>query len=493
MLTDLLQQTITKALPFSPTAQQAEAIGALSRFLLTPGAGAFVLRGYAGTGKTSVVGALVRALQTLERPVVLLAPTGRAAKVMAARAGTTAYTIHKMIYRQRTFQGEHTAFSLGYNKLRGALFIVDEASMIGRGTSGISGGAQFGSGCLLDDLIRYVTEGAPGCRMLLVGDTAQLPPVGEALSPALNRQKLEARGLNGVTGYDLTDVVRQAETSGVLYNATGLRQRLTAATAPATWPRIIAKGFADVCYLPGSELIETLEGSFHTAGREETIVITRSNKRAVVYNQGIRARILGRESELPARGDLVMAVKNNYFWAEQEATRRGADDRLPFDFIANGDVALVEHLSNVHEMHSLRFADATLRFPDYDGCELTCRVLLDTLWAEAPALTPAQAEELYERVMADYADIPSRRERLKRLRQDPYYNALQIKYAYAVTCHKAQGGQWAHVYVDQGYPGEAPDEAYVRWLYTAITRCRERLYLVNWPMTQRQEGGEPVS
>ena len=288
-------------------------------------------------------------------------------------------------------------------------------------------------------------------------------------------------------------MVRQAETSGVLYNATGLRQRLTAATPPATWPRIIAKGFADVCYLPGSELIETLEGSFHSAGREETIVITRSNKRAVVYNQGIRARILGRESELPARGDLVMAVKNNYFWAEQEATRRGADDRLPFDFIANGDVALVEHLSNVHEMHGLRFADATLRFPDYDGCELTCRVLLDTLWAEAPALTPAQAEELYERVMADYADIPSRRERLKRLRQDPYYNALQIKYAYAVTCHKAQGGQWAHVYVDQGYPGEAPDEAYVRWLYTAITRCRERLYLVNWPMTQRQEGGEPVS
>ena len=317
---------------------------------------------------------------------------------------------------------------------------------------------------------------------------AQLPPVGEEVSPALDGDALARFGLH-VAGVELSEVVRQATESGVLWNATRLRRLVGA--GGADFPRIRTEGFADVRVVPGDELIEELVSAYGYGGTDDTIVVTRSNRRAVVYNNGIRARIFDREGEL-TRGDLVMAVKNNYYWAEQAAAALPRGERLPFDFIANGDIAEVVRLRNVHEMHGFRFADATLRWPDYDGYELTCRVVLDTLQSEAPAMTADERDRLFEAVNADYAHIRNRRERMKQLRQDPYYNALQIKYAYAVTCHKAQGGQWSRVFVDQGYLGNTlPDDAYLRWLYTAFTRTSDRLYLVNWPRGQTE--GAPSS
>lgn len=471
--------------PFTPGQQLA--VRELASFIMAPcGEAAFILCGYAGTGKTSLIGALVRVMKLLEREVVLLAPTGRAAKVFSAHSGERAYTIHKHIYRQQTFNGEGTRFSLGFNKLRHALFIVDEASMVANSGGGMS---LFGSGMLLDDLIRYVYEGE-GCKLLLVGDNAQLPPVGEAESPALCRDVLCGYGLR-VSKALLTEVVRQGEDSGVLANATRLRDLLVGGFAGL--PRIRGDARGEVRFLPGNELIEALLSAYADCGTGDTIVVTRSNKRANVYNNGIRARIFDREEEL-TRGDLVMAVKNNYYWPEQLAATLSEGEKLPFDFIANGDTAEVVRVRNVHELYGFRFADATLRFPDYEDYEMECRVLLSTLASESPSLTAAESRQLYEQVLADYADVPSKRERMKRLRRDPYYNALQIKYAYAVTCHKAQGGQWSRVFVDQGYlTAETADASYLRWLYTAFTRTTHRLYLVNWPEEQRMEGDGQAS
>ena len=478
MIHDEIRELILAHLGHKPTPSQDEATMALAQFL-TSGARrpCFVLRGYAGTGKTTLTGALVALMKSLERDVVLLAPTGRAAKVLSLHADTPAYTIHKAIYRQQTWNGEGTRFQLGYNKLRNALFIVDEASMLAN-----SGGVAsiFAQGMVLDDLLNYVYEGK-GCRLLLVGDTAQLPPVGEEESPALSRTTLEGYGLQ-VTDATLTDVVRQSAESGVLSNATMLRHMLSDNTH--VLPTLTGSKKGEVRFLPGGELIEALEDAYREHGTDQTIVITRSNKRANIYNNGIRARIFGAEEEL-ARGDMVMAVKNNYYWTELAARQLPKGERMPFDFIANGDVAEVVRLSGVHELYGFRFANATLRFPDYDDFELDCRVLLSTLQSESPSLTAEESQKLYEEVLADYADIPQKKERMKRLREDPYYNAVQLKYAYAVTCHKAQGGQWARVFVDQGYvPDDALGAPYLRWLYTALTRTTERLYLVNWPEPQ---------
>lgn len=480
MIHDELAALLSHEFSHDFTAAQREAALALTRFVADPrDEQAFVLRGYAGTGKTSLVGALVRVLRRLGRTVVLLAPTGRAAKVFSNHSGERAYTIHRAIYRQQTFNGEGTRFSLGFNRLRRALFIVDEASMI----ADASAGSLFGTGRLLDDLVRYVYEG-DSCKLLLVGDTAQLPPVGEEESPALQADVLRGYGLD-VTGVTLTEVVRQGAGSGVLANATHLRRLL--AEGAAELPRIRGSRDGEVRFLPGNELIEALVSAYAGYGTDDTIVVTRSNKRANIYNNGIRSRIFDREDVL-TRGDLVMAVRNNYFWAEQLARTLPPEERLPFDFVANGDVAEVVRVRNVHELYGFRFADATLRFADYDGFEMDCRVLLDTLASEAPALTADESRRLYEQVLADYADIPGKRERMKRLRQDPYYNALQLKYAYAVTCHKAQGGQWSRVFVDQGYVADdMAGTAYLRWLYTAFTRTTERIYLVNWPENQRAD------
>lgn len=480
MIADELIHRFAQEFRYDFTRGQALAAAGLARFLSEPRAdSAFILRGYAGTGKTTLIAALVRVLRSLGREVVLLAPTGRAAKVFSRLAGTSAYTIHKVIYRQQTFQGERTRFSLGFNRLRQAVFIVDEASMIPLD----AGSHLFGSGLLLDDLVRYVYQGE-GCRLLLVGDTAQLPPVGQSESPALCASVVSGYGLR-VHEADLTEVVRQHEASGVLAGATRLRRLL--ADGFQGLPHIVGSPTGEVRFLPGDELIEALVSAYGEYGTSDTIVITRSNQRANIYNNGIRARIFDREEQL-TRGDLVMAVKNNYYWAERAARQLPQGERLPFDFIANGDAAQVVRIRNVHEQYGFHFADATLRFPDYDDYELECRVLLDTLSSVSPSLTTEESHRLYEQVLLDYAHIPSRRERLKQLRQDPYYNALQLKYAYAVTCHKAQGGQWSRVFVDQGYlPPEATGASYLRWLYTAFTRTTGRLYLVNWPKAQQEQ------
>ncbi len=474
---------LSENLPFTPTEEQYRALAAMASFVETsrPFA-AFILRGYAGTGKTSLVSALVLSLKEAGIEPVLLAPTGRAAKVFSLYSGVQAYTIHKTIYRQKTFDGEDTGFELGFNKRKRAVFIVDEASMIAN-----DGGSMFGSGRLLDDLVSFVYQGS-GCRLLLVGDTAQLPPVGEELSPALDSSVLSQYGL-AVMQADLRQVMRQGHDTGVLANATAIRTLIDNGE-PEDFPKTEVKSYDDIRYISGGELIEEIESCYDDAGSDQTVIITRSNKRAIVYNRGIRARIYEREGDLSA-GDRVMIVKNNYYWSALAAAESNAADAQQNDFIANGDMAEVRYVRNFHSMHGFRFADATLRFPDYDNFEFEARVLLDTLDSEAPALVREDSLRLYQSVMADYQEIHSKKERLKRLRQDPYYNALQIKYAYAVTCHKAQGGQWSRVFLDQGYaPPEILSINYLRWLYTALTRATERLYLINWPKNQRAETDE---
>ena len=472
MINNYLERQIKENFPYQPTPEQENAIKLLSQFLCSPKADVtFLLRGYAGTGKTSLVGALVRTLDFLKQKVVLLAPTGRAAKVFSAYAGHPAFTIHKKIYRERAYSGEGGNFTLNDNLTTHTLYIVDEASMISN--EGLSG-AMFGTGRLLDDLVQFVYSGQ-GCRLLLMGDTAQLPPVGEELSPALYADALRGYGLE-VVETDLTQVVRQERQSGILWNATALR-RLIAEEEWGVLPKIRISGFPDVKLLPGNELIDALSACYDRDGMDETIVVCRSNKRANIYNNGIRAQILWREEELES-GDLLMVAKNNYYWTEKEKN---------LDFIANGETAVVRRVRRTAEMYGFRFADVLLSFPNWQDAELEVRLLLDTLHSDAPALSREESERLFQTVLEDYADIPLKRDRMKKMKADPYYNALQVKYAYAVTCHKAQGGQWKNVFLDQGYMSEeylTPD--YFRWLYTAFTRATDTLYLVNYPAEQTE-------
>jgi len=329
----------------------------------------------------------------------------------------------------------------------------------------------------LDDLVKYVYSGT-NCKLLLVGDTAQLPPVGETDSMALSPDCLTAYGLRAA-GVELRQVMRQGKDTGVLTNATMLRNMILQGM-PTEFPVISQEGYDDLRYINGGEIIEELESCYDDVGSDETIVVTRSNKRAIIYNMGIRARIYERDEEITV-GDRIMVAKNNYYWTEQAASLCSSREMAEVDFIANGDTAEVVRVHNVHEQYGFRFADATLRFPDYDDFELSCRVLLSTLQSDSPSLTREESRTLYEHVLQDYMDIPSKKERMKAVRQDPYYNAVQLKYAYAVTCHKAQGGQWARVYIDQGFiPEDETGANYLRWLYTAFTRTTERVYLVNW-------------
>ena len=469
MLIDEFKYRIREAMGMMPTAEQEHAIDVFSLFMTDRDDHVvMILRGSAGTGKTTLAGAIVRAMNVLKQKMILLAPTGRAAKVFALNAGHSAYTIHRRIYRQKS-AGDISAFNLNFNNNRDTLFMIDEASMIANQGYGES---AFGSGCLLDDLMQFVYNGQ-NCRMVLVGDKAQLPPVGEDESPALMSDVLRAYGMK-VYECDLNQVLRQSEDSGILWNATRIR------TLIDDWvlPKIRFQGFADIVRVPGDELIESLATSYSRVGMDETMVITRSNKRANIYNQGIRNTVLDREDEL-CRGDQLMIVKNNYYWTEQSKE---------ISFLANGDIAVVQRVRNVQELFGFRFADVTMTLPDYDSYELTATVILDSLTTESPALSREQQEQLYNAVMEDYADIPLKADRIKQLKKDKYFNALQIKFAYAVTCHKAQGGQWAHVYIDQGYMTDdmlTPD--YIHWLYTAFTRATEKLFLVNWPTTQIEE------
>jgi len=532
MIGEELKYRIRQSFGHVPTAEQELAIGVFADFMTCHDSHAvMVLRGSAGTGKTTLAGAIVRAMTSLRQKMVLLAPTGRAAKVFSLYAGSAAFTIHRRIYRQKQQGGAEASeqvqagepvsgmrsmmgrFELGFNAARDTLFIVDEASMIAN--QGFSDSA-FGSGYLLDDLVSFVYGSDQNCRLLLIGDNAQLPPVGEESSPALSASMLRSYGLQ-VYESDLNEVLRQAQESGILYNATRIRNLsspigpLSSFAAPLSpsvgplsssvrcaaalpLPKIRFHGFPDIQLTPGDELIESLGTSYSRAGLDDTIVITRSNKRANIYNQGIRRTVLDREDEL-CRGDRLMIVRNNYFWLTangqlpdrpEETQAQAGKANIPF--LANGDMATVQRVRNVHEQHGFRFAEVTLLFPDYDDYELTATVLLDTLTSESPSLTREQQQQLFERVMEDYADIPRKADRMKKLKEDRYYNALQVKFAYAVTCHKAQGGQWSHVYIDQGYmTDEMLSTDYLHWLYTAFTRATDRLFLVNWPRTQVEE------
>ncbi len=468
---------------FYPTADQMNALECFGRFLASRNDMPMMLmRGSAGTGKTSLVAAMVQTLVSLRQKVVLMAPTGRAAKVLSISSSLPASTIHRKIYRQKTMLGD---FNLNDNLHTDTLFVIDEASMISTFSMSETG---FGSGNLLDDLVQFVYSGR-NCRMLLIGDTAQLPPVGEDESPALIPEILYGYGAT-LFECDLSEVLRQEQESGILYNATAIRSLIQHEEATEL-PKLRFRGFSDIISLPGNEIIDTLSSSYSRVGIDDTIVITRSNKNATMYNNGIRAQVLDRE-ELLERGDQVMIVKNHTLPTlnSTSSTLNPKPSTLNTQqpsFIANGDKAIVVRVRNFRELYGFHFADAILRFPDYDDFELDTIVLTDTLQSDAPALTQEQSNALFKAIEEDYADIPRKADRMKAIREDKYFNALQIKYAYAVTCHKAQGGQWSHVYIDQGYMTDdmlTPD--YIHWLYTAITRGKERVYMVNWRKEQTQ-------
>ena len=466
MLQDFIIGRIKAQLPFEPNEEKEGLFTALGQFIISRDPRkAFILRGYAGTGKTSVMSALVRALAELKQPCVLLAPTGRAAKVLSRYSGAQAYTIHKKIYRQNQLGQE--AFSLTDNLHRNTLFIVDEASML----SGNRDNTTFGSGCLLDDLVRFVYNG-PGCSLLLVGDDAQLPPVGSSNSPALEADHMRGYGLQ-VTGYGLTDVARQALDSGILSEATRIREKISDFRLEIGDLSVQPNG-KDIVKLSGENAIETLEDSWRTVGAEETLIITRSNKLTNLYNGSVRANVLWKEDEL-SNGDRIMVTKNNYFWAEEYED---------LEFIANGDMFEIERLSNHHELYGFHFAKASLRSVDYNW-EIEALVWLDTLTTDSPEANYMLQKELFARIAEDYPEIRNKKELVKTIFESPYYNALQIRYAYAVTCHKAQGGQWRHVYIDSGLTDEWTNELadaekheYLRWLYTALTRATEKIYLL---------------
>lgn len=477
MITNDLMSLVRANFMHIPTYEQEAVMNMLCRFLLARDEESiFLLLGYAGTGKTSLTGALVRTLEQLRQRFCLLAPTGRAAKVMSLYSGFTASTIHRKIYRQKVFGQD--IFDSVPNLQPDTLYIVDEASMISN--DGIAG-SIFRDGRLLDDLIQYVYS-KEGCRLILIGDNAQLPPVGEFESPALSISNLSGYGLS-VMHAELTEVVRQTRDSGILWNATRLRMYLCQEILSV--PKMYLD-YPDVKLIQGGELIEALEDSYGRCGLDGTIIITRSNKRANIYNQGVRSRILCYEEELTG-GDIVMVVKNKY--VQSEMLSDGMEKTNRIDFIANGEMAVVKRVSHFREFYGFRFADVTLQLTDYTDAEmdkeLDTVVVLDTLHSDTPALTQSQQNVLFERVCEDYQEIRNKRELMKAVKSNPYYTAMQIKYAYAVTCHKAQGGQWNDVYVDQGYmTDDMLCEDYIRWLYTAITRATRCVYLVNWPENQ---------
>ena len=464
MLGNFISNCLLENLEFQPTLGQEDLIRELGVFLASEDpAEIMLIRGYAGTGKTTLLKSLVKTLNTLKQKSVLLAPTGRAAKVLASYSGHPAWTIHKKIYRQKSGRDGLGEFVLDRNLHKHTCFIVDEASMIGDRSSD----SVFGSGDLLRDLLDYMESGS-GCRLVLVGDTAQLPPVGLEISPALNPERLISFGYK-VREIELTDVVRQAEGSGILFNATSIRHLITRGLKD--YPHFNFTVYPDITLVSGEDLLETISSSYDRYGTSDTIVVTRSNKRANKFNAGIRREILWREEQV-SPGDLLMVVKNNYFWKDQGNT---------LDFIANGDIIRVVKVLSTEEVHGHTFANILISMPDYQDIELEVKVLLDVIDLDGPSLDYEQQKSLYLSVAEDYPDEVSRKGLSNKVSADPYYNALQVKFAYAVTCHKAQGGQWKSVFLDQGYfTDEMLTIDYLRWLYTAFTRASEKLYLVNF-------------
>ncbi|MDR0393935.1 MAG: AAA family ATPase [Tannerella sp.] len=465
MINHFIRQKIAEVFPFKPTPEQDLAMQALSEFLVSHDSDRILLlKGYAGTGKTTLLGATVKMMDALHQKAVLMAPTGRAAKVFSEYAHHSAFTIHKKIYRQQSFSHEFSGFSLSDNLHKDTVFIVDEASMI---SNEYTGTAVFGSGYLLDDLIHYIYTGE-NCRLILTGDPAQLPPVTLTYSPALSVGYLAKYHLK-VTEIQLTQVVRQQQDSGILLNATHIREALRKGKIDM-YPKIRTEHFTDIQKINGSELIEEISSAYSRDGMDDTIIICRSNKNANIYNNGIRNRILYREEELSS-GDRLMVVKNNYFWSKAHKDH---------EFIANGEMVQVLRVRRTEEMYGFRFCTVLVRFEDYDT-EMELKIMPDTLQSESPALSKEQNDRLFASVSEGYAYIRTKSERIKKIKEDPYFNAIQVKYAYAVTCHKAQGGQWSNVFLDIGYvTEEMMGEDFYRWLYTAFTRATKRLYLVNW-------------
>lgn len=465
MLSAHISSQIYSNFTFVPTPGQKILIEKLAAFVCNASADdILIVNGYAGTGKTSVIAALVKTLNNLKISAVLLAPTGRAAKVMTVSSGSGANTIHKKIYRQKSLSSENSGFGLDINKHRDAIFIVDEASMLSNSSADSS---IFGSGRLLDDLLLYVRSGV-NCRLILVGDSAQLPPIGTERSPALDPREMSVYGYTEIVTLD--EVMRQSEESGILFNATLLRCMIEENIIDIPMFRT---SFPDVKTIDGGEFLEAVADSYDRYGAENTIVITRSNKRANKFNEGVRRHVLCREEEISS-GDMLMVVKNNYHFADRQAEGK-------VDFIANGDVAEIVKISRFDEQFGFSFADAVLRFADYNDLELQCRIMLDPLRSESPALTAEQNMMLFRGVEEDYAHITTKRKRYDAIREDPYFNAFQVKFAYAVTCHKAQGGQWKSVFIDKMLFGDEPmTREWLRWLYTAVTRATDRLCFVNF-------------
>ena len=464
-----LYHEFLRRLPYEPTSCQDALLRSIGDFLTSDDGDILVVNGYAGTGKTSALAAVVATFRDLRTPVVLMAPTGRSAKVLSGYTGRPASTVHKQIYRQKSHGDDGFGqFSLAPNKAKNTLFIVDEVSLIGVEAGEQRSTAAFGSGNLLEDLILYVRSGVD-CRMILVGDAAQLPPVGLDRSPALSPEYMSGAG--GVRFAELRTVVRQQAGSGILVNATHLRELIEEdCEIPLDELGLTVAGFDDVTRLSGAELIDTLTDAYARYGEDETIVLTRSNKRANRWNAGIRAQVQFREERL-VRDDKLMIVRNCYHFAEElEGT----------DYIANGDICKLVRIGKYEDRYGLHFAEARLRFPDYQDQEIVAKVVLDTLEAESAGLTYEQANALYQGVSADYADLSTKKKRYDAVREDPFFNALQLKYANAITCHKSQGGQWKCVFIDNPFWQDflTPDD--LKWLYTALTRAVDKVYLVNF-------------
>lgn len=465
MTTGEFAQTVREKLPYSPNSQQDKLIGALARFCSssTRSDSVFIINGYAGTGKTSLTGALVKALEDAGRKVVLLAPTGRAAKVFSSHSGHAASTIHRKIYRGSTDVMVSGSTSLRDNTLSNAVFIVDEASMIGDSASETDGFVA-GSG-LLEDLIQYVFTG-DNCRLILLGDVAQLPPVGSTESPAMTPERFKKLGLN-VSRAVLTDTARQSKDSGILRNATWLRRAMLLDPLPPA--KLFTGGFDDVKTVGGEDIIDEISDCYRKDGPDETVIITRSNKRATAFNLGIRQRIF-ESREILSKGERLLVAKNNYMWASKV---KG------LDFIANGDLAIVKEIFGMEDRYGMRFADVVLHLPDRE-VDVECKIILDTLGSESASLSRERLEALARDRVADPDSGLNTPSWKVRLRNDPYFNALQVKYAYAMTCHKAQGAQWRNVFIDLG--GIAPEQQgidFYRWLYTATTRATRCLYYLN--------------
>ena len=463
MLSDHLYNIIVNHLGYEPTNDQSRAISVISNFI-TPNANAeiLILDGHAGTGKTTLIKSLTFTLDNLKIKYELLAPTGRAAKVISNYCQKSAYTIHKKIYRQKNAGVGYGAFVLNFNTLKNAFFIIDESSMISNESNEYN---VFGSGHLLDDLILFAFN-KPGCKMVLVGDTAQLPPVGLINSPALEFQSVNQYGLR-VIKESLKQVVRQEEGSGILANATSIRN----AIENSSFTIRFSENY-DVERVNGTDLLEKINESYDKLGISETMIICRSNKQANRYNSGVRNRILFRENEI-SQGDFLMVVKNSYSWLPED---------FPTNFIANGDIIKIVRIHKFEEMHGFRFCEATIELVDYSNLEIRVKLMLDSISSEGPSISKEQSNNLYYSVLTDYKDETTQAKKMAKLKLDPFYNALQIKFAYAITCHKAQGGQWKHVYLDAGYLAEKSfDMEFMRWLYTAFTRATEKIYLVNFP------------